>query len=136
MNAKELRLGNYINHKFDELEFNEVVGVDWEFIYLSNITCDYVSFDDCEPILLTEEWLLKMGFELLHEYEHDFTEKIFGINITDCNNEEKLRISLPFQTIEIGDEDSSYYVANINIKHVHQLQNLYFALTGEELTIK
>jgi hypothetical protein len=23
-----------------------------------------------------------------------------------------------------------------HIKHVHQLQNLYFALTGEELTIK
>ncbi len=25
---------------------------------------------------------------------------------------------------------------NIKIKYVHQLQNLYFALTGEELTIK
>ncbi len=24
----------------------------------------------------------------------------------------------------------------VNIKHVHQLQNLYFALTGKELTIK
>jgi hypothetical protein len=23
-----------------------------------------------------------------------------------------------------------------SIKHVHQLQNLYFALTGEELTLK
>lgn len=29
-----------------------------------------------------------------------------------------------------------YKEYNIEIKYVHQLQNLYFALTGEELTIK
>jgi hypothetical protein len=30
----------------------------------------------------------------------------------------------------------SLYSGEIKIKYVHQLQNLYFALTGEELKIK
>ena len=37
-----------------------------------------------------------------------------------------------------NDDSESFEIEdkNINIKYVHQLQNLYFALTGEELTIK
>jgi hypothetical protein len=33
-------------------------------------------------------------------------------------------------------EDDWYYTTSISIQYVHQLQNLYFALTGEELEIK
>ena len=36
------------------------------------------------------------------------------------------------------DEDVERYVEfkNMEIKYLHQLQNLYFALTGEELEVK
>ena len=68
-----------------------------------------------QPIPLTEEWLLKFGFQdrfLLcdnHKIDYEITERseiIFWLN-------------------ENG----------INLEFVHQLQNLYFALTGEELKI-
>jgi len=65
-----------------------------------------------EPIPITKEWLLKFGFEYNHisgEYK--------GHNMIFFN-----RISyITWGTTKI------YYV--------HQLQNLYFALTGEELII-
>jgi hypothetical protein len=45
-------------------------------------------------------------------------------------------------TIDTGEDeysvfnDNGDYITLKGIKYVHQLQNLYFALTGEELTIK
>jgi hypothetical protein len=67
-----------------------------------------------KPIPLTEEWLLKLGFK---------------------NN----RLGL-FDVVKVVD-DIAYHIYFIKkhlkeIQYVHQLQNLYFALTGEELTIK
>ena len=69
------------------------------------------------PIPLTEDWLIKFGFDNLGEYGwgiayfHIRFRKIHGFYFTIEN-----RI--------------------IRINHIHQLQNLYFALTGEELELK
>jgi len=30
----------------------------------------------------------------------------------------------------------AWYISEKEVKYIHQLQNLYFALSGEELTIK
>lgn len=90
------------------------------------------------PIPLTEEWLIKFGFEVIDTYlNEDLTVLVYGINITNCNNEEKLICDLWNMVFSIGDySDDDYYVLNLPIKNVHQLQNLYFALTNTELKIK
>jgi len=67
-----------------------------------------------QPIPLTEEWLLKFGYTKISN--SSFMNSGHGIWI--CNN------------LFMCDKNG------INLKHVHQLQNLYFALTGEELEIK
>jgi hypothetical protein len=71
--------------------------------------------DKLKPIPLTEEWLLKFGFDKI-----DFQFIKNGIKL------------FPIRDL--------YYRGNFpiksDIKYVHQLQNLFFALTGEELTIK
>lgn len=66
----------------------------------------------CKPIPLTEEWFKKLGgsFRFAKEF------------ICDWQN--------GFVTIEEYGEGE---FALKHIKYVHQLQNLYFALTGEEL---
>ena len=69
------------------------------------------------PIPLTEEWLLKFGFKVYNE--HGWYE---------INNYHQINL--------IGD----YLVNGVQcisnkINYVHQLQNLYFATTGNELTI-
>ena len=79
-------------------------------------------YDKYEPIPLTEEWLLKFGFE-----------RIDGMwTISNFNG--YLTKYLPLN----GENGYKYFVSHcgmLNIRFVHQLQNIYFALTGEELTI-
>jgi hypothetical protein len=54
----------------------------------------------------------------------------------DWNDYKKFCINSYFKIDEVG---HLYYCGDftgINIEHLHQLQNLYFALTGKELTFK
>ena len=68
MDAKELRIGNllsYVNQKVIVLDIVTRKGYDVELGYFT----DSVGFErklsdkDVEPIPLTEEWLLKFGFD-------------------------------------------------------------------------
>ena len=107
MNAKELRIGNL-------LENGKVIGTnDYRSVFFGNNWC---LTQDLKPIELTEEWLQKFGFELYDsvEFRHFYRKNDFDL---DEN----------YQPIDFD---------CIEIKHVHQLQNLYFALTGQELEIK
>ena len=74
-----------------------------------------------EPIPLTKEWLLKFGFK----YKEMYYESEYLTALNDC-------------FIVVERVTGFFYVdaPNNEIKYVHQLQNLYFALTGEELEIK
>lgn len=75
------------------------------------------------PIPLTEEWLLKFGFEKIGEnYENDW----LLIHTHLKTKELHFILNLP--------NSHQYNITVLN--YVHQLQNLYFVLTGEELTIK
>ncbi|MCT3817806.1 hypothetical protein HZQ56_17860 [Elizabethkingia anophelis] len=109
MEAKQLRIGNYVNH-------NGFVPV----------TIDAVDIIHCQqhpeaykPIELTEEWLLKLGF----------IKSKFSSNCFKITNGYKF----DFAGGEVLYLDS---IRLEHIKYVHQLQNLHFALGGEELTIK
>lgn len=115
MKSSELRIENFIRL----IENKKIVKCDSETIYQG--VDEYF-----EGIPITEEWLLKFGFE----------KRIIGKgnNISSYRLEIKrlLHIHLRFQkdqwNFAIG---ISGYI--LSIKYVHQLQNLYFALTGEEL---
>ena len=70
----------------------------------------------CKPIPLTEEWLLKFWF-ISNPYEDRYEKGSIHIECIKTKGETYLWIeNMP------------------HIKYVHQLQNLYFVLTGEELT--
>lgn len=87
-----------------------------------------------EPIPLTEEWLVKFGF-IADNYGVFYKTK-------DCSNNSNSIIDLWAKKclveqfdISIGQEFGDTHNLCF-IKYVHQLQNIYFALTGEELTEK
>lgn len=112
MKANELRIGNYI------YSFGDILKIDLNDI--CNVEC---STDDVfEPIPLTEEWLLKFGFEKINN-EYWYMYYAF------CINEY-------FDVFGIKVTKSWQNIYGIKIRYVHQLQNLYFALTGQELTFK
>jgi hypothetical protein len=136
MQASELRIGNWINgiyHDYDD-GINEdienetickVVTLDVSgsgdypiYVYSDE---DIEHFSDFKPIPLTEEWLLKLEF--IKKNGYGFIKKDLAGNL--------------FYSVETKEHFMfQYHNLRIKIKHVHQLQNLYFALTGEELTLK
>ena len=110
MTANELRIGSYVNYG------NSVKKLDGElFLQLLKYTTPF------EPIPLTEEWLLKLGFDRLDERRYDKRYRrnytIGGFIVGNCF------------MVSMGS-------ALVKTEYVHQLQNLYFAITGEELTFK
>jgi len=116
MTANELRIGNLVdlgNRIAKVIEINHLACVVVDLEETQDTIEDY---DRTKPIPLTEEWLLKFGFKRngkkLTFWKIDLVEDEEGIFSFD---------------------ESRIY---IDVKYVHQLQNLYFALTGEELTFK
>mgnify|MGYP003148218537 CR=1 FL=1 len=83
---------------------------------------DYITIGmahNYEPIPLTEEWLVKFGF----------VENSISIGSYAYLRIEKdltFAVGVPYES---GGNSRA-------LKHVHQLQNLYFALTGTELELK
>ena len=105
---------------------------DDDFVFVTWWRLELMENDKIEykPIPLTQEWLVKLGFDKL---ENDIPTyfKCFG-NLIEDDYEFSFNIYV--------DSEQNYFITvfgrKIIIKHAHQLQNLYHALTGEELTIK
>jgi hypothetical protein len=121
MEAKDLRIGNITSAGV----VNEILQ-DRFYVHDGESSLKSTWFD-IKPIPLTEEWLLNLGFKKDSKLNYVF-------NLEFNEGYEKITVEL----YEGGDNDF-YFRGNIlldELKHVHQLQNLYFILTGEELTIK
>lgn len=137
MKINELRVGNwYLSTKF---QVPVMCGVDdfYEIYARADGSAEYTVDDIFEPLPLTEEWLLKFGFkEEQEETEilrvHWFKKLYNSENEVGefCYNPSSLRTAIGY----VDGEDYGY--AGYKIRYVHQLQNLYFALTDEELIVK
>lgn len=86
------------------------------------IKYDY-RFEDLTPIPLTEEWLIKFGFK--EKIPGWFSYESFTIPF------KSIVINLKLKSTCIASETDS--ISMKNIEFVHELQNTFFALTGEEL---
>lgn len=81
-----------------------------------------------EPIPLTEEWLLKFGFVKQKGGGMGGQDQWAGMASWAIKGNWLFRGQASCLRL-VG-----YF--NAQVKYVHQLQNLYYALTGEELTVK
>ena len=143
MEAKELRIGNYVYYSIeDSMEDDriELVEVDNINHYGINEIDDFNGGDYSireedylRGIPLTEEWLIKFGF-----FEESLSQ--FVLKWQDNDNCRSYFVYSDWCTISVNhsysDAHEDDYVVHREIEYVHQLQNLFFALTGEELTIK
>ncbi|MBC9913179.1 hypothetical protein [Chitinophaga varians] len=125
VNASELRIGNLLYYK------NEVIRVSMfspNNVYFQNQKQVGVIF--VNPIPLTEEWLLNLGFSKGQRYEYRIDLfKIFG---------DELIIDMEYYgdyRLQPGNTSIEHQTVGGSCRHVHQLQNIYFALTGQELTL-
>lgn len=83
-----------------------------------------------EPIPITEEILLKCGFEKEEVYGCPHVVFYFRGKLMD------LTLDFKLSTSHSRDYGSQSVNGSQVFKYVHQLQNIYFALTGQELEIK
>lgn len=126
MKANELRIGNIIDP-------NIIIGSMVERAKMgapngSILVTPDILFSNNSALMtgipLTEEWLIKFGF-IIEGSELSvclFKGSLFGIS----KRENKYFLS------SASTHCTTLYTS-IEIKYVHQLQNLYFSLTGEEL---
>lgn len=124
MTASELRIGNLAS----------VFGTNglpdgWkeQAVNAENIKTCVSNPDWFKPIPLTADWLAKFRFKPYHKSKPHL---VFRNTISFYLGGDSIMCE-----VQMGShcEDSESLT---HIKYVHQLQNLFFALTGEELTIK
>ena len=107
LQIRDLRIGNWVKWNYEERSDGNAYPV--EFGYeLDDIKNNP---NIVKPIPLTEEWLKRFNW----------------------NPPKDIGVSFSLTTDEIHFVAGNYYK---KIEHVNQLQNLYFALTGEELELK
>jgi hypothetical protein len=116
MKASDLRVGSILNVSLKSGQGRTLESAirihDLVNIYENSGSFNY------EPIPLTEEWLLKFGFEITSLAMH--------------TKYDKGEISLLTRN---GSGIFLTYYQSTKIKYVHHLQTLYWCLCGEELTI-
>jgi hypothetical protein len=119
MKANELRIGNWVRQR----ESDTYIQIE-QYLLCNEELCHY------QPIKLTEEWLLKFGFA-----KQDYTMSGCSIyklgNIVIMNSFVNPQRESMVITIE-GISPPTWSLKDLCF--VHQLQNIYFALTGKELT--
>lgn len=119
INANELRLGNWVlcrNSEEEDFYNDQIITGDFALLeWFEKNPQEYTLF---KPIELTPEILEKCGFEKPLTKNSWFRKGKFAA----MPKEEGVIIE--FRNLEI-----------LLIKSLHNLQNLYFALTGEELEV-
>jgi hypothetical protein len=121
MEAKELRIGNIVKYE------NTVYLHGGKITEVDNIIQGETDY--YEPIPLTEEWLLKFGFNKEHNSDESEDRDCFYINDSD----DSFYMNYDYKSYYGWYLGATTYGYLTSLQYVHQLQNLYFALTGTEL---
>ena len=137
MKANELRIGNLVKFSDDGTIFTVGSIEEKGFTVQNKEETTWIEAVEFEPIPLTEEWLLKFGFEKVITDTQDAYGIDYNLEVPDiCYISYSDDFSCAIYGSEYASKNSIGAVPNWNsIKYVHGLQNLYFAMTGEELTI-
>ena len=125
MKISELRIGNWVTDGFGNCV--EVTGIISE-----NNTSGYKT-ETLKPIPLTAELLVKFGAKIVQSraiFILDGLHRTMEIVFYGPNIYAEL-----YESPELSSDELKHFTIG-GIKYLHQLQNLYFALTGEELEVR
>lgn len=125
LKVSELRIGNRIHYESNEITVIEINGI------RNRVSCIWVDdeyiadypIETLKPIPLTEDWLVRFGIINGEWFKNSSYKITYSYGLDGCydfihrNANHNIEMCITF------------------IKHVHQLQNIAFALTGEELIL-
>ena len=134
MDAKELRLGNWVKTTISRwrgqgFPILAIKGDRVSFDKLNDGQYIWVMAENLKPIPLSPEIIEKCGFEK-HKNSNDYWTIWYlknGWRIQQAHNSE----------VSASVRSGLFYYSDdfVEVEYLHQLQNLYFALTGEELEV-
>ena len=147
MVVSELRIGNLIqlNPNIDWCPSTDDLTVKVESVHKDGINglsyCGggmfWESPDKYVGIPLTEEWMLKSGFDKFEGYDFDPKHlKLVPVYIKDGHHIMLSGGKYWYAVLEYDGGTSESYQPVIEIDFVHQLQNLFHSLNREEILIK
>ena len=146
MKATELRIGNLVMAEGVIAQVDSI-GTDFVSVNVDGQESKLYDTGSINGIPLTEERLVKRGFtKLWHLSRYEYVLYISELLNIECvsdyekdghNLKLKVRMVVSPDTY-VGDEEphSVNYLSILHIDFEHQLQNLSFALTGNELELK
>lgn len=130
IDLKELRIGNWVNCHFLTTNFNaQVLQMTPGMVVVQDGEHkNSYGFENISPIHLTPEILKNCGFEKLQD------DGSFGM-------EKQVKIKATHIILSEGDRNGFCEVFicgmdDVRVQHLHQLQNLFYALTQTELEVK
>ncbi|WP_183560650.1 hypothetical protein [Mucilaginibacter sp. SP1R1] len=135
MTVQELRIGNYVRASNPAGEDDsEWINIHCKVEAIPSKTHVQVidgmiwSMEWITGIEISDEWLIKFGFEkwLLDSNENCSYYKLGVLNLMISDSGHSYGCSFE------PENNNSWFT---EVQYVHQLQNLYFALTGEELEV-
>lgn len=117
--STELRLGNYLQDRSGRLCRVERIDNNKEDVYAQGFRAPAIKGGMTSipnsPIPLTEEWLLKLGFQDTAAWPDVYVKD--GVAVI----------------MELGKPKYFGSPSTLPLNYVHQLQNFYFAINGKEL---
>jgi hypothetical protein len=126
MKAKDFRIGNLVQIDYDDRVFEmHTIADTYPTLNTSEFGIGVVEWYNIKPIKITEEWLLIFGFEKLIKNSFKIEKTNFTIYINPVTG-----------VCWISNKNQKgIAVIPVTFMYVHELQNLYYALTKEELKI-
>ncbi|RHU31026.1 hypothetical protein DXD68_04355 [Parabacteroides sp. TM07-1AC] len=132
IDTREVRIGNYV-YKTDnrtlKKERKKVFCIQPAFLSLDDVKGNPCDIHFIEPIPLDENILLDYGFTLIGQkyYSTQILDKL-GLGIGKDNG-----VFMLLYVTDIAPNGFIILPMTNSIKYLHQFQNLYFDLVGEEL---
>jgi len=120
MKIQDLRVGNYVGYGHWICKVESVN----DRLVISDRTgrLQYVRLSEVSPIEIHKNWLVKLGFEILTDNEN------YGIRFQTGYFINVWFVKEHLLTVH-------FYCNHKHIKHIHQLQNLYYSLSEKELEL-
>ncbi|MCW3465474.1 hypothetical protein [Chitinophaga nivalis] len=132
--ASDIRIGNYVSYfdrNMEETAFL-VEGIFEEFIYNSGLPLSKIPCAKANPVVLDVYLLSRFGF-IRGEAEYGEDVKVYSLKYNRLNSVHIRYENNVFQPFT--DAPTGLVPYGLPIVHVHQLQNLFHALTRDELTL-
>lgn len=129
MKAKDLSIGNWVQYDSIPYQIESLTKVDAVVHSIDIFDFRNRSLENAQPIELTEDILANLfGKPRTNGNKFD----IYNIPTSGIEIQDRRKSALPTPTICIV----KFGVHICYIKYLHQLQNVYHLLTGEELEVK